>query len=269
MSIPQKLNYSLRVNVKSKQHGKSKSPEQQRDRDEQFSYINKLRHQFTQKGSPIVSVDSKKKELIGDFKNSGSKWDKQPQAVNDHDFPSDAIGKAVPYGIYDTIANKGMFVVGTSHDTPEFAVDAIELWWRKVGCKIYPSSNEILILADSGGSNSCRSTVWKHDIHKKICVKHGIKVTVCHYPSGASKWNPIEHRLFSEVSKNWAGEPLNSFEKVLNFIRTTKTSTGLRVKSYLSKKKYKIGMKICKEKMRKLGIEPHSRFPKLNYTLHA
>ena len=162
-----------------------------------------------------------------------------------------------------------MFVVGTSYDTPEFAVDSIEIWWRKVGSKLYSSSKELLILADIGGSNSSRSTVWKADIQRKLCVKHGITVTVCHYPSGASKWNPIEHRLFSEVSKNWAGEPLSSFEKILKFIRTTKTSTGLTVKSYLSKRRYKKGKKISKSEMKKLEIKPHDELPKLNYTLHV
>lgn len=140
--ILKKLNYSLRINVKSKQHGKNKCPEKEAERDKQFLYINKLRDKFSREGNPVISVDTKKKELIGDFKNAGSKWDKAPQPVNDHDFPSDAIGKAVPYGIYDTIANKGMFIVGISHDTPEFAVDSVEIWWRKVGRKIYSSSND-------------------------------------------------------------------------------------------------------------------------------
>ena len=266
--ILKNLDYSLRINTKSLQCGIKKDPNKEKDRNEQFLYINKLRDRFSKKGNPIISVDTKKKELIGNFKNNGAKWDKAPHPVNDHDYPSDALGKAVPYGIYDTITNAGMVVVGRSNDTPEFAVDSVEMWWRKIGSKTYSTSDELLILADSGGSNSAKSTVWKSDIQQKLCRRYGIKVTVCHYPSGSSKWNPIEHRLFSEVSKNWAGEPLTSFEKVMKFIRTTKTSTGLTVKSYLTKRKYQKGRKISKDEMSKLNIKPHKCFPKLNYTLH-
>lgn len=259
--------YSLRVNQKVISSSSCSKANNRQERDQQFLYINKLRDRFTSKGHPVISVDTKKKEMIGNFKNPGAKWDKIGHLVNDHDFPSDALGKAVPYGIYDTIRNKGMVIVGTSSDTPEFAVDSIVTWWRKEGCKSYSGSSEILILADNGGSNSARSRVWKADIKRKLCEKHGLKVTVCHYPSGSSKWNPIEHRLFSEISKNWAGEPLASFEKVLKFIRTTKTSTGLTVKSYLTKNMYKKGKSISPKIMCMLKIRQHDIFPKLNYTL--
>ena len=258
----------LRINSKSLSCGTKKTLEQEKERDIQFLYINKMREKFSKQANPIISVDTKKKELIGHFKNNGAKWEKVPHPVNDHDYPSDALGKATPYGVYDTVTNTGLVVVGTSYDTPEFAVDSIDTWWHKIGHQIYSSSDEILILADSGGSNSARSTVWKSDIQQKLCQRYGIKVTVCHYPPGASKWNPIEHRLFSEISKNWAGEPLTSFEKMLKFIKTTKTSTGLSVQSYLSKKEYPKGKKIEKGAMSKLKIEPHKCFPKLNYTLH-
>src|SRR6266542_6227942 len=173
---------------------------------------------FARQGMPIISVDAKKTEQVGNFKNAGAKWDRETVLVKDHDFRSEADGMAIPYGIYDTQANQGAVFVGTSHDTPAFAVDAIAQWWLKEGRLRYPEAYEIFILADGGGSNSSRSRVWKKALQDRICNPFGLTVTVSHYPPGASKWNPIEHRLFNEISKNWAGQPLNDMETMLNFI---------------------------------------------------
>ena len=185
------IDYSLRVN--RKQIASTKSP----DRQQQFLYLGQLRQQFSRQAQPIISVDTKKKELVGRFKNSGVKWDRQPLSVNDHDFRSDAAGIAIPYGIYDLQTNRGAVFVGSSHETSEFAVECIEKWWRWEGSKSYPQAKRLLILADSGGSNGPRRRAWKTAIQQKLCNRHSLSVTVSHYPPGASKWNPIEHRLFS------------------------------------------------------------------------
>jgi len=263
-----KMKFSLKTNKKIVACGTKTSAKDKEDRNQQFNYINKLRSAFAEKGIPVLSIDAKKKELIGNFKNAGRTWEKEAHSVNDHDYPSDASGKATPYGIYDTTANQGMVNLGISSDTGEFAVDSIVLWWKKIGSEMY-GSNEILILADSGGSNGARLRLFKYNIQEKLCDQLGLKVTVCHYPTGTSKWNPIEHRLFSQISKNWAGEPLDSLEKALKFIRTTKTSTGLKVKSFLSKKIYKKGIKITKKEMEYVNIERHNFFPNLNYTISS
>jgi len=201
------------------------------------------------------------------FKNAGKEWALERRAVRDHDFPSEAKGVAIPYGLYLPIPNVGMVFVGTSHDTPEFAVDCIESWWRLDGRDRFPSHDHLLILADSGGSNGYRCRAWKYFLQHNLCNPHHLTVTVAHYPSGASKWNPIEHRLFSEISKNWAGIPLESYETILNFIGTTTTKTGLRVQSTLSQKEYKTGLKITKKQMTSLSIEVSATLPKWNYTI--
>lgn len=255
------MGFSLRVNHKKRANG---SPAQ---RDAQFVYIGELRERFAAQGNPLVSVDTKKKELVGQFKNAGSAWHRQPVLVNDHDFRSDAIGIAIPYGIYDLRANRGTLFVGTSHDTPEFAVDAVERWWRKEGQKRYPHASHLAILADGGGSNGARCRSWKYHLQRKLCDGHGVNVTVAHYPPGASKWNPIEHRLFSEVSKNWAGRPLDSYETVLKYLRTTTTSTGLRVTAHLVRRTYCKGTRITDSQMREIPIEKHDVHPHWNYTL--
>ncbi len=261
-----KMGFSLKLNQKTIESG-SKNPPSPKDRNRQFKYISKVREEFTKGNKPVISVDTKKKELIGNFKNRGRSWEQNPLKVNDHDFPQDALGKAVPYGIYDTIANRGTIFLGTSHDTPSFAVESIEKWWKTEGQNRYPDAGEILILADSGGSNSCHSRVWKYRLQEKLCDQHGISVKVSHYPTGASKWNPIEHRLFSEISKNWAGKPLESFETALKQIRTTKTASGLEVKAHYVRKKYKTGERVTDNKMKKLPIEVNEFMPKWNYTL--
>jgi hypothetical protein len=190
------LHYKLRVN--RKQIASSKSPV----RNQQFLYIGEQRQRFATQGLPIISVDSKKKELIGNFKNPGAKWNRQPQLVKDHDFRSEAQALATPRGIYDLQANRGAVFVGISHDTPDFAVDMIARWWQHEGRLRYPQAHEIFVLADAGGSNASRCRAWKKALQDRICDPLGLTVTVSHYPPGASKWNPIEHRLFSEISKN-------------------------------------------------------------------
>ncbi len=255
------MDYALRVN--RKQIASTTSP----DRNQQFLYIGQQRESFARQGQPVVSVDTKKKELIGAFKNSGAKWDREPVLVNDHDFRSDADGFAIPYGIYDTQANRGTVCVGTSHDTPAFAADSIAHWWASQGRQRYPGAKELLILADGGGSNGPRCRAWKKALQDRICNPLGLTVTVSHYPPGASKWNPIEHRLFSEISKNWAGEPLTSLEKMLNFIRATTTEAGLAVNAYLIQGRYDTGVKVSDRQMRQLSLLNHDTLGLWNYTL--
>jgi len=255
------LDYSLRVN--RKQLATSSS----RERDQQFDYISSLRHQFQRRGWPIISVDTKKRELVGNFKNAGTKWDRSPLLVNDHDFRSDSLGVAIPYGIYDVLANRGAVFVGVSHDTPCFAAHSITQWWRREGAPRYTRARQLLILADSGGSNGCRCRAWKTNLQFQLCNRFGLTVIVAHYPTGTSKWNPVEHRLFSEISKNWAGEPLTSYQKILNFLRTTKTQTGLAVTAYLDRAEYETGTTADPDLLRQLRIIPHKTLPSLNYTL--
>lgn len=255
------MGFSLRVNHK-KIAGNSHP-----DRDAQFAHIADVRNACSTEQMPIISIDTKKKELVGQFKNAGAKWDSEPVLVKDHDFRSEADGVAVPYGVYDLLANRGTLFVGTSYDTPRFAVDCVEKWWRSEGRHRYPDAKKLTILADGGGSNASNSRVWKFEIQQRLCNRHGLSVTVAHYPPGASKWNPIEHRLFSEISKNWAGRPLDSHEAILNYARTTKTSTGLRVRAHLVKRPYKKGIKVTDAQMRQLDITKDNILPRWNYTI--
>ncbi len=203
------MDFSLRVN--HKKLSSSTSPE---DRDAQFSHIAALSEHFLEQGLPLISVDTKKKELVGCFKNAGASWQAEPVLVNDHDFRSQAIGIAIPYGLYDLQANRGTIFVGITQDTPGFAVDCVEKWWRTEGRQRYAGAEHLAILADGGGSNSAASRAWKHGLQTRLCNRHSLRVCVAHYPPGTSKWNPIEHRLFSEISKNWAGRPLDSYETI-------------------------------------------------------
>jgi len=237
------------------------------DRDTQFQYIQQERKIFQKLGFPTISVDTKKKELIGLFHKSGQVWCEQAQSVYMHDFPKDAQGQAVPYGIYDLLANRGYVCVGQSAETPEFAVDAIVRWWKIVGCKQYPQAPELLILADGGGANGSRPRKWKQQLQTKLVDAFGLTVTVCHYPTGASKWNPVEHRLFSEISKTWAGTPLTSFEVLLDGIRSTTTEAELQVRAVRIKKTYEKGLKVSDEEMKTLLIEKHATCPDWNYTI--
>jgi len=255
------MDFSLRVN--HKKLASNSCP----DRDEQFSYIAQQRENFSNSGDPIISVDTKKKELVGNFKNQGRTYCRKPIEVNDHDFRSTAVGMAAPYGIYDVQRNQGSVFVGVSSDTPEFAVNNIEKWWRYSGYRRYPNSKNLLILADGGGSNAARSRVWKLGIQKQLCDRHDLTVTVCHYPTGTSKWNPIEHRLFAEISKNWAGRPLDSFDTILNYIRTTTTSAGLTTKAYLVRKQYQKGQRVSDQDFKALALRPHGTQPIRNYSL--
>ena len=249
------LEYRLRVNHKKLSRGSART---RSERDQQFRYIEDMRRSFAQRGLPVISVDTKKKELIGCFKNPGTVWTKVATPVNDHDFRSDASHIASPYGVFDPVANRGHVFVGTSYDTPGFATDCIKRWWTSDGRARYPNADKLLILADNGGSNGSRCRAWKHGLMTRLSTPSGLEVTVCHYPSGASKWNPIEHRLFSQISKNWAGEPLGSLEVMLNFIRTTKTQTGLRVRATLMKGTYPKGLKLTAADM----AEPAPRTPR-------
>jgi hypothetical protein len=258
------MGFSLRTNQK-KISNSSVSPQV---RNEQFAYIKETRKRFASRGAMIISVDTKKKELIGCFKNDGKAWSEQPVEVNDHDFRSQAQGIAIPYGIYDLQANRGTVVVGTSFDTPCFATDCLALWYAEEGQKRYPDTTELLILADGGGSNRVGSYVWKYGLQTKLCDRFGLSITVCHYPPGASKWNPIEHRLFCEISKNWAGHPLESYETVLNYIRTTNTKTGLEVTAHLLEGAYEKGVKVSEQQKDALLIALHNVQPKRNYTLY-
>jgi len=255
------MGFSLRVNHKKLSSGSDA------DRDEQFAYIAEMRELYAKRGWPIVSIDTKKKELVGNFKNGGVAWNREPVRVNDHDFPSDAIGKAIPYGIYDVQANRGSLFVGTTHDTAEFAVDNLVKWWIYDGRRRYPKTRKLLVLADGGGSNGPRLRTWKYFLQERLCDDYGLTVTICHYPTAASKWNPIEHRLFSEITKNWAGRPLDSYEAIVNYSRSTTTSAGLVVKAYLVRKHYAKGLEIADEEMQGLRLERHETQPTRNYTL--
>ena len=258
------LKYRLRVNYKKLSGGSAWTRCQ---RNQQFRYIEDMRRSFAERGLPVISVDTKKKELIGSFKNAGAVWAKVATPVNDHDFRSDASHIASPYGVFDPVANRGHIFVGTSHDTPAFATDCVSRWWTTDGRSHYPKADELLILADTGGSNGSRCRAWKHGLMTKLCLPTGLEVTVCHYPPGASKWNPIEHRLFSHISRNWAGEPLVTLGKMLNFIRTTKTETGLRVRATLMKANYPKGLKPTAAEMARLPLLPHDILPDWNYTI--
>jgi hypothetical protein len=205
--------------------------------------------------------------LIGNFKNPGQEWCREARAVNDHDFEQDALGKAVPYGIYDLMHNHGYVYVGQSADTPQFAVEVIVRWWREIGKSLFSKADKILILADAGGSNGCRPRLWKQQLQELLADQLGLEVTVCHYPTGASKWNPIEHRLFGPISLNWAGKPLETFEFMLACIRGTGTDTGLQVEAFLVEKVYEKGIKVAKEIMQTLQIEWHAVCPRWNYTI--
>jgi len=246
---------------------KSLCPNSSPLRDQQFAVLNCQRAEFTRNGYPIISVDTKKKELVGQFKNHGRVWSRRPLLVQDHDFRSQAKGLAIPYGIYDLPANRGRVVVGTSHDTPDFAVDAICQWWQREGCHRYPHAPELLILADSGGSNGAHCRAWKLALQEKLADRYQLGVTVCHYPTGASKWNPVEHRLFSEISKHWSGQPLSDYATIVRLIRGTRTQTGLTVNCILNIKNYPTKMPVTNQQMQELELIQHPDLPTWNYTL--
>jgi hypothetical protein len=256
-----KLDYSLRANRK-----RFTGPPHP-DRDRQFRYIARQRQRFLKAGWPVISVDAKKKELIGNFKNAGRTWCREAEEVNAYDFRTDASGRATPYGIYLVHQDRGYVYVGVSADTPQFAVDAIAAWWQTHGRRFFPNAPKLLILADSGGSNGCRPRLWKFRLQEQLADAFGLEVTVCHYPRGGSKWNPVEHRLFSFISINWAGKPLRSWIILLGYLEDTTTETGLNVKAFLLPGKYQTGTKVSDPEMQQLRLRRHKTCPSWNYTI--
>jgi len=254
------LGYSLKVNRKVL--GKSDL-----QRDEQFRYLHSQKALFLQHHWPVLSIDAKKRELIGWFKNAGTSWCREPCCVNVYDFRSLALGIGIPYGLYDSARNEGFVLVGTSANTAEFAVDALVWWWRKFGCYHYPEAKTLLLLADGGGNNGYRVRLWKYTLQHWFVNGTGLTVTVCHYPTGASKWNPVEHRLFSQISDNWAGQPLETYERMLHLIEGTTTEQGLVVHAALTNQKYATKIKISDEQMAGINLASHTMFPQWNYTL--
>jgi hypothetical protein len=262
-ALLKRMGYSLRTAVR-RRRGVCKDPAA---RDEQFRYIASQRRAFLEARLPVISVDTKKKELVGNFRNPGRLWCRQPPEVDEHGFPSQAEGVAVPFGVYDLGKNRGYVAVGTSHNTPEFAVSVIARWWEEEGHASYPRKRHLLILADGGGANGSRSAAWKLNLQEKVCDRFGLTVTVCHYPPGCSKWNPVERRLFSEISKNWEGRPLKSYRIMLGYIRGTTTTTGLMVKAHLDDGIYKKGQKVTRDDVRRLALERHAVCSDWNYTI--
>jgi hypothetical protein len=237
------------------------------DRDKQFRYIRRIRKLFLAAGYPVISVDTKKKELIGDFRNQGRQWAQQPEKVNIHDFRQDSLGRAVPYGIYDLTHNQGYVYVGNSYDTSEFAASAIAHWWVDPDRPRFRCEDKLLILADAGGSNNCRYWLWKQQVQEQLADQFGIEVMICHYPTGASKWNPIEYRLFSQISRNWAGKPLRTWEMMLNYIRGTVTETGLRVKAFLVDRIFEKKKKVSAKERASLRLQRRPICPTWNYVI--
>src|SRR3989339_218813 len=256
------MNYSLQANRKTLEGGWHP------DRDEQFEYIHKKVKLFQSCGQPVISVDTKKKELVGDFKNNGRELRQKgdPEKVRVYDFIIPELGKVAPYGIYDQTQNKGWVNVGTDHDTAAFAVESIKRWWVTMGREVYPSANGVLITADGGGSNGARVRLWKTEL-QKLANETGLDVSVCHFPPGTSKWNKIEHRLFSYISQNWRGKPLISYEVIVNLIASTKTRKGLTVHCELDTNKYPKGIKITDEEFNSVNIVRDNFHGEWNYTI--
>jgi hypothetical protein len=247
---------------------KSVEGTQHPDRNAQFEHINAKAHASIKRGVPVISVDTKKKELVGNFKNGGREWHRQgePELVDVHDFPSDAIGKAIPYGVYDVAANDGFVSVGVDHDTPVFAVTSIEAWWKRVGVKRYPRAREIFITADAGGSNGYRSHVWKQQL-QRLADKLDMSIHVSHFPPGTSKWNKVEHRLFSFISINWRGRPLRTYETIINLIGNTTNRAGLIVRARLDRRRYPTGKKVSAKELRDMKIERDDFHGDWNYVI--
>jgi transposase len=256
------LGYSLRATRKEKEGS------QHPDRNAQFEHINESVAAFQELGQPVVSVDTKKKELIGDFKNAGKELQPkgEPELVRVHDFIDPELGKGIPYGVYDTGRNEAWVSVGIDHDTAEFAVNTLRTWWKKMGVRAYPEAIELLVTADGGGSNASRSHLWKVEL-QKFADETGLTVTVCHFPPGTSKWNKIEHRLFSQITQNWRGRPLLSQQTIVNLIANTTTKTGLRVQAALDARAYETGKKVSRETLEGLSLVRDTFHGEWNYTL--
>jgi hypothetical protein len=256
------LGYSLQANSKTiegKQHP---------DRDAQFRFINSRAKSFLRRGLPIISVDTKKKELVGDFKNGGREWQPagEPERVRVHDFIDPALGKAIPYGVYDVTGNSAWVSVGVDHDTAEFAVQSIRSWWRTMGRRTYPTAGELLITADAGGSNGYRNRLWKKCL-QEFADDTGLAISVSHFPPGTSKWNKVEHRLFSHISQNWRGRPLVSHEAVVSLIGATTTDAGLRVRAKLDRRRYPLARKVPRAVMRAIALRPAPFHGEWNYSI--
>jgi hypothetical protein len=262
-ALLKRMGFSMKTSVR-KRRGVTRDPAA---RDEQFRYIASQKEKYKAAGLPIISVDTKKKELIGNFRNSGRAWCKEAPEVSEHGFASEAECVATPYGVYDVTKNRGFVVVGLSHNTPEFAVTVIARWWEAEGRVTYPGADEILILADGGGGNGARYRAWKLKLQELLCDRFGVKATVCHYPAGCSKYNPVEYKLFSQISVNWEGKPLRSLELMLGYIRGTTTSTGLTVQAFLDEGVYKKGIKVSRDDIKLLNIKHHEVCPQWNYTI--
>lgn len=238
-------------------------------RNTQFLHIVDQRTRFREAGLPIISIDTKKKELIGNFKNHGRTWCQEAECILIHDFAEDNTIRAVPYSIYDLTYNRGFMSVGTSADTPEFAVDVIAAWWENHGQATYPEAKQLLILADSGGSNGCHPRAWKLFLQKRLSDRFGLEVTICHYPAGCSKWNPIEYRLFSPISIDWAGQPLRSLESVLGCLKATTTCKGLSVEAVLVDRPYLTKQTATDAEMAALHLRRYTVCPRWNYTFQS
>jgi hypothetical protein len=256
------MHYSLQANRKT-QEG-SVHP----DRNAQFEYINERTKVFQARGQPVISVDTKKKELVGDFKNGGREWRPrgEPEYVRVYDFPDKELGKAIPYGVYDVTTNTGWVSVGMDHDTAEFAVATLQQWWRQMGVSTYPEATELLIIADGGGSNGVRIRLWKTEL-QRLADETGLRIAVCHLPPGTSKWNKIEHRMFAYITQNWRGRPLVSHEVVVNLIGNTTTQTGLHIRAALDPNRYETGKKITDEVLAEVPIERDRFHGEWNYTI--
>lgn len=233
-----------------------------------FQYINKKVRSFQRRGQPVVSVDAKKRELVGDFKNGGREWRPkgQPEVVRSHDFQDKDLGVAIPYGVYDQTQNNGWVSVGIDRNTAEFATESIRRWWRRMGSKTYPDATALLITADAGGSNGARSRLWKVCL-QELADELDIKITVCHFPPGTSKWNKIEHRMFCHITENWRGQPLLSQAVIVNLIGNTTTEAGLTIKAQLDRNSYQTGIKVSDETMTELNITKHTFHGDWNYTI--
>lgn len=255
--------YSLQANRKTREG--SSHP----DRNAQFEYLNRQVMRFLRMEEPAISVDTKKKELVGDFKNGGREWRPrgQPVDVRVHDFQDPELGKAIPYGVYDMANNQGWVSVGIDHDTAEFAVNSIRRWWDRIGSRRFPAARQLLITADGGGSNSARSRLWKVSL-QKLADDTDLDLAVCHFPPGTSKWNKIEHRLFNFITQNWRGQPLVSYQTIVNLIASTKTQKGLTVEAALDTTRYATAVKVTDEELRALRLEPQRFHGNWNYLIH-
>jgi hypothetical protein len=257
------MGYRLQANrktIEGKQHP---------DRDAQFKYINQKSQKQQRACQPVISVDTKKKELVGDFQNAGREWHRRghPEKVRVHDFIDKELGKVAPYGVYDLTKNNGWVSVGIDHDTAAFAVASIRKWWRKMGRPAYSKASHLLITADSGGSNSARSRLWKVEL-QKMANQTGLIITVCHFPPGTSKWNKIEHRMFSFITKNWRGKPLTDRATIVNLIGSTKTEEGLTILCELDTNNYPKGIKVPDDQLEKVKLTKHEFHGDWNYTIY-